>query len=184
MGFFNIRIKLESLDKNYSIVLSDIETLENITKEIQKKVKGRALISDDLYLRLTSIQILAISILEFLLKREYKINYQKDIINCIKESPELSVLQKDWLILLILIRHTIVHEYGHYDKQFWDNVGKHIQKLKVEKPENDSYRSPLNPDQVIMCLNLLKKYIYLDVLSKHLTKKEKASLSKELTVSS
>lgn len=163
-----------------------------MTNELQKEeIKIKLLTQDDLYFQLVSVHILAVSILEFSLKNKEinEIQCQKtkrikfeNIINYIKQSQILDDMQKDWLILLVLIRHTLVHNYGHIDQDFRCGVNKYIEKLKYEFPNDKSQLATLSPDDVAICIKLLKRYIYLDIMSEHLKNGWKKVLDKELNI--
>src|SRR3989344_3773920 len=102
-------------------VIADLKQLGEWSKNIIDKLPPTgSMISDELYLQNNAIQIAIISQLEYFLKIKGKIKRQFEILDIIKNSP-LQQLEKDNLIYLFLIRHTLVHNGAHYNKKFIDD---------------------------------------------------------------
>jgi len=148
------------MDDVYEWVKSDLETLKNWSKNLINKLPpAGSMIADELYLQNNAIQIEIISQLEYFLKAKKKIGSREQfkIIDIIKNSS-LQDIEKDHLIFLFLVRHTICHNGGHYDKKFIDDCVNHINKLKIENVK-EGLLSPLPPDNLPMYINLVKKLI-------------------------
>lgn len=144
----------------YEWIKTDLETLKNwSTKLIDKLPPAGSMIADEIYLQNNAIQIEIISQLEYFLKAKGKISSREQfkIIDVIKSSS-LQDLEKDHLIFLFLVRHTICHNGGHYDKKFLNDCAKHIKKLKIEDVE-EGLLSSLPPGNLPLYINLTEKLI-------------------------
>ncbi len=175
-----IKLKLTNKNKAYEWVLSDLETLEEMAKKLAGKIPLYAAIPDDLYLQNIAIHILVISQFEHLLKSLEKIKKQSGIKNIIKESKILNSREKEYLIVFYLIRNTLVHKGGHFDKDFKDAIKREIKELKVEIPKDSHFRTPFQPVEVIRCIKLIKKIILLDIAKDILSEEEKKIIEASL----
>ena len=138
-------------------VIADLKQLGEWSKNIIDKLPPTgSMISDELYLQNNAIQIAIISQLEYFLKIKGKIKRQFEILDIIKNSP-LQQLEKDNLIYLFLIRHTLVHNGGHYNKKFIDDCGKHT-ALKMENV-SEGLLSSLHPKNLPLYIDLVEKLI-------------------------
>ena len=169
----DIKLKLENKNKSYGLVLSDIETLEEWTRELFRKSSSRvSLISDKKYLQISGIHVLVVSQLEYLLKSLELIKRPFEIKEIVKNSNALSQLEKDRLMYLIFTRHTIAHNGGHPDKEFINNIKKEIIKLNVPLPKNNTL-TPISPeDMVKIYIKLIRKIILLDIAKDILSSEE------------
>jgi len=68
---------------------------------------------------------------------------------------------------LVLTRHNVAHNFGHYDDKLRNRVEKYIEKLKTEIPQGDLYLSLLSLQASSICARLLAKFLFLDVFSKN-----------------
>jgi len=166
--FHGIRIRLAQKDKITEKVFSDIETLEKMLENLGDKHKtprsGTRLVTDKIYLQITGLQVLLVSKLEYLLKSKGIINKQNGLIEKIKNTPILSKLEADWIIYLILIRHTIVHNGDYFDAKFHKAFKKHIRELKLEIPEDSVRLTSMDIEGLLLVTKLIKKFILLDIV--------------------
>ena len=141
-------------------VKSDLETLKDWSRTLISKLPPAGSRIEELYLQNNAIQIEIISQLEYFLEAKGKISSKEQfkIINIIKNSSSLQDLEKDHLILLFLVRHTICHNGGHYDKKFINDCAKHIKKLKIEGVK-EGLLSSLPPDNLPLYIDLTEKLI-------------------------
>ena len=72
-----------------SLVLSDLDELEQFAKDLARQTKVGAATSDRLYLQIIGLQILAVSKLEFLLKKNGIVKTQKQILDLIARSETI-----------------------------------------------------------------------------------------------
>lgn len=148
------------MNDTYEWVKSDLETLKIWSKTLISKLPSAgSMIPDDLYLQNNAIQLEIISQLEYFLKEKGKISNREQfkIIDVIKGSS-LKDLEKDHLIFLFLVRHTLCHNGGHYDTKFLDDCAKHIKKLKIEGIK-EGLLSSLLPDNLPLYIDLTNKLI-------------------------
>ncbi|MBL7160509.1 MAG: hypothetical protein ISS93_01520 [Candidatus Aenigmarchaeota archaeon] len=145
----------------YGWVKSDLKTLKKWSRTLISKLPpAGSMISGELYLQNNTIQIEIISQLEYFLKTKGKIKSREQfkIVDIIKNSSSLQDLEKDHLILLFFVRHTICHNGGHYDKEFINNCEKHLKKLKIERVK-EGLLSSLPPDELLLYIDLTGKLI-------------------------
>jgi hypothetical protein len=170
MKIYHIRIKLDSINPQYGFILSDLDSIEEILDKLRKQFNvEKSVTLDEYLLQLMAVHVLIISLFEYTLKIAGKNIKQSKMPDYIRNCDFLNELEKDWFIYLILIRHTIVHNFGHYDKYYDKNVRKHIKKLKIDISDFKHSLSPLGIEDLRRCLNIVKKIIFLDIMSKHLT---------------
>jgi len=167
------RLRLEKKHNRLAFVFSDIDRLQDWVIALKGRTpRFGAPLSDRYFLELMSIHILIVSLLEYSLKCVRMAARQHELIERIRSSPVMRDLEKDWLVYLILTRHTVVHNFGHHDKDLEKNMRKHIRKLRVVPGDGDSWLTVFVGTQFDLCLELLKKYLFLDVLSNDLTVEE------------
>lgn len=144
---------------SYEWIKADLETLKSWSGALIAKLPpvGSPL-SDDLYLQSNAIQIGIVSQLEYFLQSQGKIKKQSELLNIIKNSRSLSGLQKDNLVFLVLVRHTLVHNGGYYDNKFIEDCKKHITKLKIEGVK-EGLLSTLPFDDLPLYIDLVSKLI-------------------------
>ena len=100
----------------------DLSILDELSKKLfNKPIPIGSMVDDELFLQNTAIHISIISQLEYFLKKKEIIKNQSEIIEVIKNST-LEQLSKDHLIYLFLIRHTLIHNAGHYDSKFFKDI--------------------------------------------------------------
>lgn len=166
--------------KVYDQVLSDLDTLEKMANEIVNKLPNTgSMVSDTVYLKLTAIPILIISHLEYLLKSIGVIEKQWQIKEIISNSKCIDRLEKDHLIYLFLVRHTLAHNGGHFDEKFRKKVNEEIKRLKIDIPSNKSL-SPIPPELFVKHINLIRKLIFLDIANCSWTEEEKEIITESL----
>ncbi len=177
--WWHLKVRLGKKNRAYGWVLSDLEDIKGWAEELVSKWPDtRGEVPPKLCLENEAIQILTISKLEHLLTSLEKIEFQGEIKCIIRNSKILSQLEKDWLIYLFLIRHTLTHTGGRFDKRFFKNAKKYIKELKLKNHNNPSSRSPLRPSDLIMCIGFIFKLILLDIAGDELTTAEKADIAK------
>lgn len=158
-----IKQRLENENEVYGWVLSDLETIEKMVEELEKKYPSEgSAIPDTLYLQTVALHILIVSQFEYLLKSLGMIERQSGIINIINESKVLGQLEKDHLLYLFFVRHTIVHNGGHPDMKFFKDIKSKIKKLKVDFPQDDRNLTTIPPSSLKIYIKILKKIIILE----------------------
>ena len=169
----DIKIRLGRENEVYDWVLSDLETLENMLNELINKMP-KALgtrFPDELHLQNIGINVLAISLLEYLLKELGKINKQYEIKNIINGSSILTENEKANLLFLLDVRHTIAHNIGHPDKKFLNNIKKYNNTLLADKKK--PYLTAIAPAHLITDIRLIQKLIFIDIAKDELSDEEK-----------
>lgn len=147
-------------EEAYEWVNSDLETLEKMARTLMTKLPpSGSMLPDDLYLEMSAISILPIAQLEYFLKYLEKIECQSDIPKVIEGNKTLTRKEKDHLLYLFLIRHTVVHNGGHYDEKFFNSAKKYIKETKISIPEGNSYLTPMTPESIVIAIRLIKKLI-------------------------
>jgi len=147
------------MDEIYNLAMYDLNKLSEWGMELANKIPHLGLVDDELYLQNTSIHILIISQLEYFLKKK-KIIQEREQYKIIEviENSSLEQLEKDHLIHLFFIRHTLVHNGGHCDSKFLEDVSFHIKKLKLKGFE-EGLLSSSDPKFLSMYVELVKKLI-------------------------
>ena len=148
------------MNNTYELVKSDLETLKIWSKTLISKLPpAGSMVSDELYLQNNVIQIEIISQLEYFLKEKgiIRSREQSKIINVINGSS-LQDSEKEHLIYLFLVRHTLCHNGGHYDKKFIEMCAKNIKKLNCEGIK-EGLLSSLPPDDLPHYIDLTNKLI-------------------------
>ncbi len=154
------QITKEQAKEVYEWVLSDLKTLEKMARAVITKLPPTgSMLPDDLYLEMSAINILAISQLEYFLKYLGKIEYQYGIIKIIETTKTLTQKEKDHLIHLFLVRHTLVHNGGNYDEKFFKGITEHIKEIKVVIPANKSYLTTIDPTLIVAHIHIIEKLI-------------------------
>ena len=147
-------------DNAYNGVLDDLDELKRLAERLSEGLKDGCMISDDKYLMTEALNVLTISKLEYFLNSSKLINGQHEIKEIIKNSSVLNQLEKEHLIYLFLIRHTIAHQGGFFDTKFFDNLNReNFKQLKVNIPANGESLTPIGPSLIIMYIELIKKIV-------------------------
>ena len=163
------------VSKDFLLCLEVIEDLENLklqAEELVGNLKEGGTIPTKKYLQLECLHILTLSKFEYLLKSLGRINKQFEITDCINGSKCLTRLEKDHLIYLYLIRHTIVHYGGCFDEDFFKGAKKEIKELNLEIPKDGTSRSPVYPSLLMIYIDLIEKVIRVDILGVDLNSEE------------
>ena len=147
------------MKQKHNNTIADLNTLEEQIERLEERIHFGERLDDEIYLQIVAIHVLIISKLEFFLKMRFskeRLPYN-EIIEKIKESS-LDVLEKDHLILLVLIRHTLVHNGGYADKKFLGDCKKKLEKLEMKNYEESSL-TVLGPSQLKKDISIVKKIV-------------------------
>ena len=177
--WLNVKIKLGQINMAYDWTLSDLVEIEQWAEELESRwpdVGGP--IADRDYLETEAIQILTISKLEYLLKSLGKIQQQREMPDIIKNSTVLEDTEKDLIMYLYCVRHTLAHNGGHYDVGFDNCTNNHLNTLRVTIPRLAHHLSPIRPSDLIRRINYIYKLILLDIAGNELTTDEKTEIEK------
>ncbi len=196
-SWFDVKEKLNNTDEVYGWVLDDLESLDKMTEDLDGKIKSGGWISNELYLITIVIPVLLVSKLEYILKKLGRIEKQHEIVSVIRDSTALEDLEKDWLIYLFLVRHTLVHAGGYYDTDFFRKIDEHINRLQFSgklgeyivarrrtrtTPIPQNLPSPIAPDMLKNLITLTFKFILFDLAEDALTPQDKVAIERELGI--
>ncbi|MCJ7505562.1 hypothetical protein MUP05_03700 [Candidatus Bathyarchaeota archaeon] len=175
--------RLETLNGNYEVIISELERLYRWADKLMTETPIMSHpLPDEYFFQLMSVHILIVALLEFSLKCVGRPTKRGRLLDHIRKSPVLNDLEADWLILTVLIRHTLVHNFGRYDPQLAELEKKYIKKLRIVWPETGTFITTHSIDQSVSCLALLEKFVFLDVLSKDLIETEKQAFKTYFTI--
>ncbi|MCJ7505883.1 hypothetical protein MUP05_05375 [Candidatus Bathyarchaeota archaeon] len=172
---------MEKSEKSIGIIVSDLDDLRAWIKLLMEKHPSiLAPLPTEYFLEIMSIHILIVAILEYSLRYVGRRMKYYQLIDYVSRSPVLTDLEKDWLILLILRRHTIVHNFAHADDELCRDTKKYIKKLKVVPGERDSWLTPFTLQECDMCLGIVRKLMILDIVSDRLTTEQRDMFKRDL----
>lgn len=170
------KCRLKTLSKDHEVLVYELERLHRWTYKLITDTPVTAPHHpDEYFLQMMSVHILIVALLEFSLKCVGK--PKKELLDCLRRSPVLDELEADWLIHTVLIRHTLVHNFGRLDSHLLNQEKKHIKKLKIHWGKGDSVLTTHVLEVSVLCLRLLEKFVFLDVLSKELTDAERQAFT-------
>ncbi|PIN95745.1 hypothetical protein COX86_03250 [Candidatus Micrarchaeota archaeon CG_4_10_14_0_2_um_filter_60_11] len=138
--------------------MGDLDTLNEWSNHLIKQSPSAGQISDLVYLQNIAIQVMIVSQLEYFLKSAGKIEKQGEIKKIIEQS-ELTKSEKIELKRLMLVRHTLVHNLGHFDEEFSKKINKLGLKFDLKETEKQRMLSPLAIETLPDYIKITKKLI-------------------------
>jgi len=148
------------MNEIYKEAMDDLDILNDLSKKLVDKMPpDGSMVNDELYLQNASIQIFIISQLEYFLKKNNIIQEREQykIPNIIKKSS-LRQIEKDHLIFLFLVRHTLIHNGGHCDSKFIKEIDSDMKELKL-RGFKEGLLSSVDPKLLSLHIELVKKLI-------------------------
>jgi len=144
------------MNEIYNLVMDDLNILSELSEKLVNKMPHPGLVEDGLYLQHVAIQIFIISQLEYFLKKKGVIQSQREIKDVIKNSS-LEQIEKDHLLFLFNVRHTLVHNGGYADSTFLYGVSE-LKELKLKGFKEGSLTT-IDSTLSTMYIELVKKLI-------------------------